>query len=73
MEGRERALLRIRAIETQKQVSYRLPHSQREQASPPVLFAVVKHMAALAKGLQISQPVIGGIMVKVRGRQHYPG
>jgi hypothetical protein len=38
-----------------------------------VFFTVVKHMAALAKGLQISQPVIGGIMVKVRGRQHYPG
>jgi hypothetical protein len=38
-----------------------------------VLFTVVKHMAALAKGLQISQPVIGGIMVKVRSRQHYPG
>jgi hypothetical protein len=30
-------------------------------------------MATLAKGLQISQPVIGRIVVKVRGRQHYPG
>jgi hypothetical protein len=38
-----------------------------------VLFAVVKHMAALAKSLQISQPVIGGIMVKVRSRQRDPG
>jgi len=34
-----------------------------------VLVKVVKHMATLAKSLQISQPVIGGIMVKVRGRQ----
>jgi heme A synthase len=33
----------------------------------------VKHMATLAEGLQISQPVIGGIVVKVRGRQHDPG
>jgi len=33
----------------------------------------MKHMAALTKGLQISQSVIGGIMVKVRSRQHYPG
>jgi hypothetical protein len=30
-------------------------------------------MATLAKGLQISQPVIGGIMVKMRSRQHYLG
>jgi hypothetical protein len=34
---------------------------------------VVKHMATLAKGLQISLPVIGRIMVKVRSRQHDPG
>jgi len=63
----------LRLIKTQKQISYGLPHSQREQPSPTMLLTVVKHMAALAKGLQISQPVIGGIMVKVRGRQHYPG
>jgi len=30
-------------------------------------------MTALAQGLQISQPVIGGIMVKVRGRQRHLG
>src|SRR6478609_10307267 len=64
---------RLCAIKTQKQISHGVPHSQREQAPPPVLFTVVKHMATLAKGLQISQPVIGGIMVKVRGRQRYPG
>ena len=58
-----------RAIRAQKQVSYGVSHSQCEQAPPPVLVKVVKHMATLAKGLQISQPVIGGIMVKVRGRQ----
>ena len=61
------------AIKTQKQISHGVPHSQREQAPPPVLFAVVKHMATLAKGLQISQPVIGGIMVKVGSGQHYRG
>jgi hypothetical protein len=61
------------AIKTQKQVSYGVPHSQREQAPPPVLLTVVKHMATLAKRLQISQPVISGIMVEVRGCQHYPG
>jgi hypothetical protein len=37
-----------------------------------VLLAVVKHTATLAKGLQISQSVIGGVMVKVGG-QHYRG
>jgi hypothetical protein len=56
------------AIKTQKQISYGVPHSQREQAPPPVLLTVVKHMATLTQGLQISQPVIGGIMVKVRSR-----
>jgi hypothetical protein len=60
-------------IKTQKQISYGVPHSQREQAPPPVLLTVAKHMAALAQGPQISQPVIGGIMVKVRSRQRHPG
>jgi hypothetical protein len=30
-------------------------------------------MATLARSLQISQPVIGGIMVKVRSRERHPG
>jgi hypothetical protein len=63
----------LRPIKTQEQVSYRVPHSQREQAPSPVLFPIVKHMATLAKGLQIAQPVICGIMIKVRSRQRYPG
>ena len=29
------------AIKTQKQISYSVPHAQREQAPPPVLRAVV--------------------------------
>ncbi len=66
-------LVGLRAIKTQKQVSYGVPPSQREQSSPSVLLTVVKHMATLAEGLQISQPVIGGVVVKVRGRQHYSG
>jgi hypothetical protein len=64
---------RLCAIKTQKQISYGVPHSQREQAPPLVLLTIVKHMATLAKGLQISQPVIGGIMVKVGGGQRYRG
>jgi hypothetical protein len=55
-------------VKTQKQVSYCLPHSQRDPAPRAVLFTILKHMAALAKGLQVSQPVVGGIMVKVRSR-----
>ena len=50
--------------------SHGVPHSQREQAPPPVLLTVVKHMATLAQGLQISQPVIGGVMVKVGSGQN---
>ena len=34
---------------------------------------VVTHMAALAQGFQISQPVIGGIMVKVRSGLRHSG
>jgi hypothetical protein len=34
-----------------------------------VLVAVVKHVAALAKGFQIARPVVGWIMIKVSGRQ----
>jgi hypothetical protein len=59
-------------IKTQKQISYGFPHSQHEQPTPPVCVTVVKHMAALAQGPQISQPVIGGIMVNVRKRQRHP-
>jgi len=65
--------VRLCAIKTQKQISYGVPHSQRKQAPPPVLLAVVKHMATLAQGLQISRPVVGGIMVKVRSRQRHSG
>jgi hypothetical protein len=64
---------RLCAIKTQKQISYGVSHAQREQAPLPVLLAVVKHMATLAQGLQISRPVIGGIMVEVRSRQRHPG
>ena len=63
----------LRAIKTQKQVSYGISHSQREQAPSPVFVTVVKHMASLAKRLQISHPVLGGIMVKMRRRQYDSG
>jgi hypothetical protein len=59
--------------ETQKQISHGVPHSQREQSPPPVLLTVIKHLATPAQGLQISQPVIGGVMVKVGSGQHYHG
>src|SRR5215469_14961470 len=42
------ALARLGAIKTEKQISYGVPHSQREQAPPPVFIMVVKHMAPLA-------------------------
>jgi hypothetical protein len=63
----------LRPIKTQKQVSDGVPHSQREQAPPTMLLTVVKHMATLVQGLQISQPVIGGVMVNVGSGQHYRG
>jgi hypothetical protein len=38
-----------------------------------MLFTVVKHVATLAERLQISQPVVGWIMVEVRSCENYPG
>ena len=72
MRKSERVWAWLRAIEAQKQISYGVAHPQRERAPPPVLLAVVKHVATLAEGLQISQPV-GGIMVEMRRRQRHPG
>ena len=73
-EGRKFSVTaRLCAIKTQKQISYGVPHSQREQAPPPVFLTIVEQMTTLAQGLQISRPVIGGIMVKVSSRQRHPG
>jgi hypothetical protein len=44
-------LARLCTIKTEKQISYGVPHSQREQAPPPMLLTVVKHMATLAQRL----------------------
>jgi hypothetical protein len=38
-----------------------------------VFLTIVEQMTTLAQGLQISRPVIGGIMVKVSSRQRHPG
>jgi len=67
---RRSRLLGLRAIETEKQVSDRVPHAQRQQAPPLMLLMIVKHMATLAERLQIAHPVIGGIVFEMRSRQH---
>jgi hypothetical protein len=75
-DSRHKVLYRLQqlgAVKAKKQVSDCLPHSQRDPAPPAVLVTVMFHMATLAKGLQISQPVVGWIMVKMRSRQYDPG
>ena len=38
-----------------------------------MLFAVMQHVAALAEGLKISQPIIAGVMVEMSCGQHHFG
>ena len=64
---------RLARIKAQKQISYGVPHAQRERAPAPVLLTIVEHVATLTEGLQISRPVVGGVMVKMRRRQRHPG
>ncbi len=64
---------RLNAIGTEKQISESLAQSQRDPTPSAMLFTVVRHMAALTKGLQISWPVDGGIMIEVSGRQNHLG
>ncbi len=57
------------AIGAEKQITQSLPHPQRNPPSMPVLFAVMEHMAALAKRFEVSKMVVGWVVVEMRGRQ----
>lgn len=61
----------LRSVKTKKQVSYCFAHAQRKPAPPTVLRAIMDHVAALTKRFEVSQPVVGGIMIKVRRRQRH--
>ncbi len=57
------------AIGAEKQITQSLPHPQRNPSSMPVLFAVMEHMAALAKRPEVSKVVVGWVVVEMRRRQ----
>jgi hypothetical protein len=58
------------AVRPEKQISERLAHVHCEPPLAPVFLAIMNHMAALTKSLQIPRPVVGWIMIKMRGCQH---
>jgi hypothetical protein len=60
-------------ISAEKQVPEGLAHSQRQPSPPAMLVAVVQHVAALAKRLQIARAIVSGIVVEVGGGQVDPG
>jgi hypothetical protein len=58
------------AVRPEKQISERLAHVHCEPPLAPVFLAIMNHMAALTKSLQIPRPVVGRIMIEMRGCQH---
>ena len=60
-----RSLARGFAIPTKEEVPERLALPQGQETPPPVLFAVMEHVAALAERSQVPRPVVRRIMVQV--------
>jgi hypothetical protein len=59
-------------VEAQEQVRGGVATPVGNPALSAMIRRVVKHVAALAEALEITQPVVGGIMIEVRGGQYDP-
>lgn len=68
-ERRPRSNLAIRPAE---QVAHGLPTEQGPPASPLMLWPVVDHVTALAKGREVRAGVVRCVMVAVGSRQDHP-
>ena len=66
-----RAVL-FRPIGAEKQVAHGLAHAQGKPAAALMFGAIVQHVTALAEGAQVPQPVIGRVVIKMRGGQNNP-
>ena len=53
-----------------------IPHgptpSMGDPPPPTMLLSIMEQMAALTKGFQIAQTIVGGVMVKMGRSQHNP-
>ena len=58
-------------IRPREQVAERLPHQIRQPLPAAVLLTIVDHVAALAEGLEVARPIVGRIVVEVRGCEHH--
>jgi hypothetical protein len=64
---------RTRGVEAEEQITDRAPQQIRDPSTCEMMWSVVDEMAALAEALEISQPVVLGVMVKMRRGKNDPG
>ena len=62
-------LAEFRVLSDEK-VAERLAHAQGQPAATLMLLAVMQHVASLAERLEVPEPVVAGVMVEMRGREH---
>ena len=60
-----------RAVHAEEQVPEGFAPTQGQETLPPVLLAIMEHVAPLADRLQVPRPVVRRIMVQVRRGQHH--
>ena len=63
----------ILSVWPREQVAHSFAHAQGISAPPLMLWAIMDHVAPLAKGLEVPRRVVGRIVVEMRGRQHDTG
>ena len=61
------------AVQAEEEIPEGLASAQREPTPPPVLLAIMEHVASLAKRLQVPRPVVRRIVDQVRRGQHHTG
>src|ERR671933_115143 len=62
-----------RAVHAEEQVPEGFAPTQGQETLPPVLLAIMEHVAPLAERLQVPRPVVRRIMVQMRRGQHHAG
>lgn len=65
-----RQVSRSIGVGSEEEVAEGLAHLKGKPAPAAMFGPVVQHVTALAERFQVAQPVVGGIVVEVGGRQH---
>jgi hypothetical protein len=60
-------------VEPEEKIAGGAPASEGDPALCPMIWPIVKQMAALAEALEVPQPVVARVMVKMRGGEGCPG